>query len=197
MALPATIRVKLSSEAAGSISLTPVVAQEMPLRDLVEHMLGITGKDERRIRELLLRGTVVSGASRFRWSGWETDAADLLELLATFPDPDPSRAFQAAQCTRVILRGGRQSIEITREAGSRKGLFQRRTFWDLLLEVIAAKAPEYSGYSYRDRQDRYVSEFNHGDMNRLRAARDLVRYSTMRDQLGTVAFTQAEIFVAR
>jgi hypothetical protein len=197
MALPATIRVKLSSEAAGSISLTPVVAQEMPLRDLVEHMLGITGKDERRIRELLLRGTVVSGASRFRWAGWEADAADLLELLSTFPDPEPSRAFQAAQCTRVILRGGRQSIEITREAGSRKGLFQRRTFWDLLLEVIAGSTLEYSGYSYRDHQDRYVSEFNHGDMNRLRAGRDLVRYSTMREQLGTVAFTQAEIFVAR
>ena len=197
MALPPTIRVKLSSEAAGSISLTPVVAQEMPLRDLVEHMLGIAGKDEARIRDLLLRGSVVSGASRFRWAGWETETADLRELLATFPDPDPTRAFRAVQCTRVILRGGRQSIEITREAGSRKGLFQRKTFWDLLMDVIGAPAPEYSGYSYRDRSDRYLRELSRADMERLRAGRDLVRYSTMRDLLRTIGFTQAEIFATR
>jgi len=48
MSLPATVRVKLSSEAAGSISITRVVVQDLPVRDLVEHMLGITGKDEAR-----------------------------------------------------------------------------------------------------------------------------------------------------
>jgi len=101
------------------------------------------------------------------------------------------------QCTRVILRGGRQSIEITREAGSRKGLFQRKTFWDLLMDVIGAPAPEYSGYSYRDRSDRYLRELSRADMERLRAGRDLVRYSTMRDLLRTIGFTQAEIFATR
>ena len=70
MPLLDTIRVKLSSEAAEYVSITPVVVQEMPVRDLVEHMLGITGKDEARVRDLLLRGTLVSGASRFRWTGW-------------------------------------------------------------------------------------------------------------------------------
>ena len=56
MALPPTVRVKLSSEAAESIALTPVVVQELPMRELVEHMLGVAGKDEARIREMLLRG---------------------------------------------------------------------------------------------------------------------------------------------
>src|SRR5438552_7715068 len=121
MPLPPTVRVKLSSEAAEAISLTPVVVQELAIRDLVEHILGVTGKDEARIRELLLRGALVSGASRFRWAGWEVDAADLRELLATFPDPDPLCIFRPVHCTRVVLRGGRQTIEITREAGSRKG----------------------------------------------------------------------------
>src|SRR3954454_7583134 len=116
MALPPTIRVKLSSEAAGSISLTPVVAQELPLRELIEHMLGVTGKDEARIRELLLRGTLVSGASRFRWAGWAVDKGALGELLATFPDAEPDRAFAAERCVRVTLRGGRQAIEVRREA---------------------------------------------------------------------------------
>ncbi|MCU1236073.1 MAG: hypothetical protein JWP63_4040 [Candidatus Solibacter sp.] len=197
MALPATIRVKLSSEAAGSISLTPVVAQEMALRDLVEHMLGITGKNEARIRELLLRGSVVSGASRFRWAGWDADAADLRELLATFPDPNPTLAFRSAECTRVILRGGRQTIEFTREAGSRKGLFQRKTYWDLLMEVLGAPAPEYSGYSYRDRSDRFVRELSVVEVAKLRGACDLVRYSTLRDLLRTIGFTQAEIYTTR
>ena len=73
MALPQTVRVKLSSEAAGAITLTPVVAQELAVRDLIEHVLGLAGKDEARIREILLRGTLVSGASRFRWEGFRAD----------------------------------------------------------------------------------------------------------------------------
>src|SRR5579871_3295257 len=147
MALPQTVRVKLSSEAAEAISLTPVVVQEMPVRELVEHMLGVTGKDHARIRELLLRGTLVSGASRFRWAGWEAETDGLRELLATFPDPDPTSVFAPAYCMRVVLRGGRQAIDITCEAGSRKGFFQRKTFWDVLMTVVAAAAPVYSGYS--------------------------------------------------
>jgi len=197
MALPATIRVKLSSEAAESISLTPVVVQELPLRDLIEHMLGVTGKDEARIRELLHRGTLVSGASRFRWEGWDAEAEGLRELLATFPDPDPTSIFAPGNCIRVILRGGRQVVDITCEAGSRKGFFQRKTFWDVLMTVVGAAAPAYSGYSYRDRADRFVREFSRADLEQLRAARDLVRYSTLRDQLRAVAFTQAEIFARR
>src|SRR5579872_6317441 len=110
MSLPDAIRVKLSSEAAEGISLTPVVVREMPLRELVEHMLGVTGKDEARVRELLLRGALVSGASRFRWTGWEADHAGLRELLATFPDPEPSRPFAPERSVRAILRGGRQPI---------------------------------------------------------------------------------------
>src|SRR5215470_933605 len=107
MPLPSTVRVKLSSEAAGSISLTPVVVQEIAMRDLLEHILCITGKDEGRVHELLLRGSLVSGASRFRWQGWEAEAQAVRELLATFPDPDPARGFDAARCNRALLRGSR------------------------------------------------------------------------------------------
>jgi len=120
MSLPATVRVKLSSEAAEGISITRVVVQDLPLRDLVEHMLGITGKNEARVRELLLRGTLVSGASRFRWAGWEAGLDDLRELLATFPADDPARPFVSERCVRAVLRGGRQAIHIPREAAGRK-----------------------------------------------------------------------------
>ncbi len=197
MPLPPSIRVKLSSEAADLISLTPVVVQEIPVRELIEHMLGVTGKDESRIRELLLRGTLVSGASRFRWAGWESDAEAIREVLATFPDPDPLRPFAAGRCVRAMLRGGRQAIEIPRQAGERKGIFQRRTFWELLMNITAAGTPGYAGYSYRDRADRYVREFTLAETDQLRAGSNLVRFSTLRDQIATAGFTQAELWVER
>src|ERR1022692_364212 len=197
MALPPTVRVKLSSEAAESISITPVVVQEMPVGELVEYMLGVTGKDEARIRELLLRGSLVSGASRFRWTGWDAGLENLRELLATFPDPDPSRRFSAANCTRATLRGGRQAIEISREAGGRKGLFQRESFWDALMKVIDGATPAYVGYSYRERCDRYLRDFTHAELEQIRGASGLVRYTILSDQIRTLAFTHAELWVKR
>ena len=197
MSLPPTVRVKLSSEAAESISITPVVVQEMPVRELVEYMMGVTGKDEARIAELLLRGSLVSGASRFRWVGWEAAREDLRVLLATFPDPDPSRAFHAPSCVRATLRGGRQAIEITRQAGERKGLFQRESFWDVLMRVTSAVAPAYSGYSYRERCDRYVREFAPSELEQIRGAGSLIRYTSLTEQVRTQQFTHAELMVQR
>src|SRR5262245_59180722 len=141
MALPQTIRVKLSSEVAESISLTPVVVQEIPMRELIEHILGLAGKDELRIREILLRGTFVSGASRFRWAGWEVEDGDLRGMLADFPDADPSMTFAADRCTRAVLRGGRQAVEVSKDAASRKSLFKRSSYWDLLMEVVSSAVP--------------------------------------------------------
>jgi hypothetical protein len=197
MALPQTVRVKLSSEVAEAISITPVVLQELPVRELVEHLLGIAGKDESRIREMLLRGTLVSGATRFRWAGWEADRESLRELLATFPDAEPARPFAAAACIRATLRGGRHAIEIPREAAARKSLFQRKTFWDLLMEVVGASGPAYSGYSYRDRADRYLREFTPAETECVRAAASEVRYSALREQIRSVGFAQAELYVTR
>lgn len=196
MALPPTVRVKLSSEAAESITLTPVVVQELPVRELIEHMLGVTGKDEARIRELLQRGSLVSGATRFRWTGWAADLESLREVLVTFPDPDPSRSFAAERCVRAILRGGRRPIEIPREAVARKGLFRRETFWDLLMNVVGAGAA-YAGYSYRERADRFVRELALAETERLRAGSGTVPYSTLKDQIHSVGFTQAELYVTR
>ena len=197
MPLPPTVRVKLSSEAAESISLTPVVVREMPVPELVEYMLGVTGKDEERIRELLLRGSLVSGASRFRWTGWDAGLENLRELLAAFPDPDPSRPFAAANCTRATLRGGRQPIEIAREAGERKGLFQRESFWEALMKVIAGASPAYVGYSYRERADRYLREFSDAERGQIRAASGLARYTILSDRIRSLTFTEAELYATR
>jgi hypothetical protein len=197
MPLPATVRVKLSSEAAEGISITRVVVQELPLHELIEHMLGITGKDEARIRELLLRGTLVSGASRFRWTGWEADGTAIRELLATFPDHDPARPFTCERCVRAVLRGGRQSIDIPREAGARKPLLRKTTFWQSLMEIAAAGEVRYLHYSYKDRADCYRLELALADAEKLRAAGELVRYTTLREQIRAAGFVWAELYVER
>ncbi len=197
MPLPSTVRVKLSSEAAEAISITPVVVQEMAVRELLEQILAVTGKDEARIAQLLLHGTLVAGASRFRWQGWQADAAALRELLAGFPDPDPSRPFAPACCLRARLRGGRQAIDLPRDAASRKGFFQRATFWDALMQMIPTGPVDYAGYSYRDRCDRYLRELSPADVARIRAAAGTVQYSTLRDRILTLGFTSAELFVTR
>jgi hypothetical protein len=197
MAMPETVRVKLSSEAAGAISITPVVAQEMAIRELIGHMLGLAGKDEARLREILQRGTLVSGGTRFRWAGWDADLENLRKILETFPDPDPTRAFSAAECVRAVLRAQRQSVEISREAAAARGLFRRRSFWDEVLEIAVAAEPVYANYSYRDRADRYVCELSPELCERLRAASAAARYTALRDRVRAISFTQAEFYVGR
>jgi hypothetical protein len=196
MALPPTVRVKISSEAAEAITLTAVVAQDLPVRELIEHLLAVAGKDELRIREILLRGTLVVGASRFRWAGWEAGAEDLRAVLAAFPDPDPSLPFDPARCFRAVLRGGRRAIDIPREAAARTGLFRRATFWDTLMEIAAGGAV-YSAYSYRSRSDLYARHFSAAEVDRLRTASQALRYSTLREQIQVVEFGMAELHASR
>jgi len=197
MSLPATVRVKLSSEAAEGISITRVVVQDLPLRDLVEHMLGITGKNEGRVRELLLRGTLVSGASRFRWNGWEAELDSLRELLATFPGDDPVRTFAPERCVRAVLRGGRQAIHIPREAGARKPLLRKASFWDVLMDLAAAGEIRYLRYSYKDRADCYRFDMPLAAAERLRTASEVVKYSSLREQIRSAGFVWAELYVER
>ena len=197
MALPATVRVKLSSEAAGAITITPVVVQELPIRELVGHMLAIAGKDEARLCEILLRGSLVSGASRLRWAGWEADCESLRELLAAFPDPDPTLVFAPSRCTRAALTGGRQAIEVGREAAASRGLFRRSGFWEELMEMAIGSGPVYAGYSYRDATDRYRCLLTAGTCARLRAAAESLRHSTLRARIQSEPFAAVEVYTRR
>jgi hypothetical protein len=197
MPLPQTIRVKLMSEAAGFISLSPVVAQDLPLGELIGQLLPVTGKDEARIHEILLRGTVAIGASRFRWAGWDADADGLRQLLAGFPDSDPTRAFPVERCKRVVLAGGRQEVAILREDAARHGLFRRRSFWDELMAVAGEREAAYAEYSYRDRADRYVRTLSTGEAARIREAAGRARSGALRGQVRAAAFTRADLFAER
>ena len=197
MPLPSAVRVKLSSEVAESISITPVVVRDIPVRELIEHMIGITGKDESRLHDLLLRGTLVSGASRFRWTGWDADREAIREALASFPDPDPERRFAPELCIRAALRGPGRRIEIPREIGQRKPLFRRSSFWDTLMAVAASSELRYVDYVYRERADCYSATLSLAALERLRESARLVKYSTLQQQILHTNLESVDLFVAR
>jgi len=197
MPLPESVRVKLSSEAADSISITPGVVSALPMRALIEHMLGVTGKDSARLHELLLRGTLVSGASRFRWAGWDADREAIQRELSTFPDPDPRRPFSPERCVRADLRAPGRRIEIPREAGQRKPLFRRASFWDTLMSVVASSETRYVDYSYRERADCYAAALSLAGLERLREDAALVKYTTLQQQIRQINLESVDLFVTR
>ncbi|HXG32796.1 MAG TPA: hypothetical protein VNJ11_05480 [Bryobacteraceae bacterium] len=197
MPLPETIRVKLSSEEAGAVSITPVVVREMPVRELVELMLGVTGKDAGRVQDLLLRGALVSGATRFRWQGCAASREEIDRLLETFPDPEPGRPFAPERCTRVALRGAGFRIELTRQAGSARRLFRRRSFWDALMALAVDTGVEYVEYSYKEHSDCYRLRVDFRTGARLREQAGLVRYSSLEKRIRDGLIEAVELFVER
>lgn len=197
MALPDTVRVKISTEAAEYVALTAVVARELPVRELVEMMLGVAGKDVERVHELLLRGTLVSGGSRLRWAGWDADRDAIASLLATFPDADPGRAFAAERAVRAVLLGPECRIEITREVGRRRRFLRRRTFWGALIEPALAAEPRYLEYSYKDRADRYSLPLTPEAAARIRRGAALLNYTSLEMQVRRAVFDRLDLYVAR
>jgi len=196
MSPPATVRVKLSSEAAGSITITPVVIQEMAIGDLLEHVLAATGgKQLERIGETLKRGTLVSGASRLRWEGFESEIEALSALLKQFPDPDPARPFRTKGCRGVIFLGPAAHIEISRDAAAKRRFLRRRSFWDAVLEC--AGDPTYESYSYRERADLYTTTLTLAQAARLRDDAKLLSYPSLVRQLVASSFDRLQLVVAR
>ncbi len=195
--LPQTVRVKLSSEEAGAVSITPVVIRDIPLGELVGLMLDLTGKDTRRIRELLSRGTLVSGATRYRWEGWEATPESLETLLSPFPDPEPQRPFAPERCAYVLLHGPGLRAELPRQALAKKNVFSRRTFWEVLMDVVNESRLEYAGYSYRRQADHYRLEISPAGMERMKEGAGLVPFSALRAQLRQGTVRVVEFFALR
>ncbi len=197
MPLPETVHVKLSSEDAQAITLTPVVVRDIPIRELLDWMIRAVGKDAARIHELLLRGSMISGASRFRWTGWDADRAALETLLATFPDADPARPFAAVRTTCAILRGPSSRIEIERTAGAARRFFRRTSFWDGLMEIAAGGAPRYVEYSYERRADCYRLALDGAAAARVHALAEALKYPSLAVRIRAAALDAVDFYVAR
>lgn len=197
MPLPRKIPVKISSEAAGYISFTPVARQELEPSELVERILGVTGKRLARIRDILARGSFVSGSSRYRWDPFEADSAELGALLDRFPDEDPGRPFDAAKCARVVFQGRRGSMELEPEIASRRRLFKKTSFWDVLLATVERAPPVYQRYSYSDQADVYQVRLPLETLQTLLAQTNLLKYGSIAQELRLLEPDLAELFVKR
>jgi hypothetical protein len=197
MDTPEIVTVKISSEAAEYLSLSQVVVRQMPLAELVEAILGVTGKSLARVCEVLRRGVLVAGASRFRWQGWDPDAESIRRQLDAFPDSDPTRTFRPDQCVRVALCGARCRIEITRETGAARAWLRRRSFWDALMNVAAAARPRYLEYSYKDKADWFRFDLSEEMAAGLRDAASLLRYSALRSRIGASVVEWIELLAER
>lgn len=173
MPLPETIAVRYTEEEADNFSIRPVKRQTFQLRELVDMILRVSGKDEPRVHQILRSGTIVYHFYRYWWQGFDMDSPSLAALLADFPSDDPRRPFDAAACNLILLdptAAGRRAIEVSREEASRKPLFAAKSFWDVLLgfaqgaaRAAAASAESsatepsltYAGYSFDRTADLY------------------------------------------
>jgi hypothetical protein len=162
--LPETIPVRYTEEEADNFSIRPVKRQTFRLRELVDMILCVAGKDQARVQQILHSGTIVYHYFRYWWQGFDADSAELTALLADFPSDDPQRAFRGEDCAVIILEPatpGRRSIEIERAAAERKPLFASKSFWDSLTAMAqqssaqATTSPTYAGYSFDRRADLY------------------------------------------
>jgi hypothetical protein len=167
----------------------------MPLEELVRQMLGVTGKDAERVTEILLRGSLVAGASRFRWDGISAEAEDVAHWLARYPDPDPSRPFDPASCFLAILHSRGRQLAIERSAGEKRRLFRKRSFWDELLQIVTT--PSYVSYSWRESADVYRGTVDSAMLGQLRSASKLLAYSSVEAQIRTTTITAIDLFARR
>ena len=174
-----------------------MVRQDLTPQELLSYILPSTGKDAARVQEVLRQGMVVRGASRFRWTPLELEAAEVTAALVPFPDPRPDRPFDAAQCVRAKLSGGRAAIDLEREAALRKRWFKRRSFWPALLEIAARLPLQYQHYSYADRADIYAAELSAEAAGELRAQAGLLAYATLERVVREYGYSRLELWVER
>jgi hypothetical protein len=156
--LPETIPVRFTEEEADYVSIRPVKRQIFRLRELVDMVLSVTGRDVARVQQILHSGTIVFHFYRYWWQGFDATTEELSALLAEFPSDDPSRTFRSASCTMILLETAAQSmqpVEIKKADAARKPLFASRSFWDYLLTLAVTAQMRYAGYSFARRADLY------------------------------------------
>ena len=195
MALPERIRVKISSEAAGAVDFTPVVSSEMGLVELLELAASAVGAEAGRVQRLLEHGSLVSGGSRFRWERIFCTPEEVEEALRALPQPEPLRPCDFRRCARVVLSGPAGRIEIDRSVGAARRLFRRSSFWDLLMGGLGA--PQYAGYCYRERSDRYAMDIGRDGRQQVETAAALLRYPALARRIRALHVERIEWIVPR
>ena len=202
MGFPEKIAVRFTEEEADYVSMRPILRQPFTAEELVGMILTATGKHPERVREILHAGTLVYNMYRYWWERLEVEPEAVAEMLARFPDADPTRAFRAEECLAVLLESGgqppRHALEVSRNAASGKRLFRSRSFWDCLLDLARASrdaGPVYQDYSYARRADVYALSPVPEQIGAL--AREAAQLATrkLRAQLGYLPETTRVVFI--
>jgi len=111
------------------------------------------------VRQIFRAGTVVYNGYRYWWDGFASNEDEITGLLASFPDDDPTRVFNAAEVTAASLEIGggtqRSLVAIARREASAKKLFHKRSPWEILLKAAQDSTPRYEKYSHAERADVY------------------------------------------
>jgi hypothetical protein len=179
---PASIPVKYSEDDAQFISIRPLVRQFFRPAELIDMIVSVAGKDPSRVQKILSSGTIVFNSYRYWWDAFAPDPAALSEILAAYPDAQPSRPFRPEDCTEIILESAgtppRHSLRLRRADASRKHLFRSRSLWDAFLDLTCQPAPTYREYSYAARADLYTQPLDVTAISNLEqaAARYAPRY---------------------
>lgn len=157
MPLPENIALRFTEEDAGYVTVRPVVKQTFRLGELADMVVSVTGKSVLRVQQLFRAGTVVYNGYRYWWDGFASSESEVAELLAHFPEDDPTRPFNATQVTSISLEIGggtqRSLVGLTRDEASEKKLFQKQSPWEILLMAARDSTPRYEKYSHAERAD--------------------------------------------
>jgi len=174
MPLPPQIPTRFTDESAGYVNFNPVTKQTFQLAELIDMVVSVVGKDASRVSHALHTGKVSYRGYRYEWESITATPQELQSLLVAFPNDDPSRPFQPAVATSVLLEfgGGAQShlVEITRADASRRKLFSRQTPWNVLLAAATDRKPRYDSYSYAHKADLYRISLSYDQGAHLLAA---------------------------
>ena len=197
LALPETIACKVSSESAGYVNMAAVARVDLPLEELASKVLGVCGKDSERIARIFLRGSLVSGDSRFRWSPFSLASDQMAALLDRFPDHDPKRELEIERCDRMLLRGMRGDFEISSEVGRQRRFLRRQNFWDPALALLAEQSPRCERYSYSACADVFAADLAGPVLDQFRDLGPLLRFSSLEAQVRALPASQATLFATR
>ncbi len=179
------------------IAITPVVVQEMSPAELLELIVAKVGKQPDRVRRILRAGTLIRGASRYRWERWEPTPSELEELLTPFPEPEPQRPFRDELCSLVVIRfHSGQALEVEPEALSRRKML-KRSFWEVLCELMADSPPDYRDYSHQEKADRYRFRPDRAAAARIGEASDLLVHHQLAIRLRTQEVVAIDLFLPR
>lgn len=174
MPLPNQIPLRYSDEDAGYVSMRPVVKQTFRLHELIDMIVSVVGKDPHRLQQILHTGTVVYNGYRYTWDSLSADPAEITTLLAPFPDDDPSRSFDPAKTSAVLLESGggtqRAVTELSRHDLSSKKLFAGDSPWDVLARLASADPPRYEKYSHARHADLFRLTLSYDRAQQLLAA---------------------------